>query len=118
MAAQAGQNVVAVLPGGGGEDQFGIGWDVEEDVHAHALRGDEAVAGDGVDGKGAEELVAPGGEDLGEAGLEIALSGPAGLVGGETEVSAGDEVDGFGVGCGGLLHLACLLLAAVAGTTI
>ena len=45
-------------------------------------------------GKGALEGDAHGGEDFFEAALEVGLGGPAGLVGGEAEVSAGHQVDG------------------------
>src|SRR5699024_10651614 len=39
VGAQPGQNVVAVLPVGGGHDQRGLLRDLLEDLHAHALGG-------------------------------------------------------------------------------
>ena len=53
MAAHSRQHVMAVLPCGGGEHQVGFGVDTGEDIHAHALAGNEAMPAAGIDGKGA-----------------------------------------------------------------
>ncbi len=80
-----------VLPRGGGEDEARVGIDAREDIHAHALAGDEAVAFGGIDRKGALDLHALIAECLGEAALQIFLGGPADLVRGLAQISAGDE---------------------------
>ena len=55
MAAQPGQDVVAVLPDRLGDDERGVAVDAGEHVHAHALAGDEAVATRRVDGMAAPD---------------------------------------------------------------
>ena len=49
MAAQPGEDVMAVLPDRLGDDERRVAVDAREDVHAHALAGDEAVARAGID---------------------------------------------------------------------
>ena len=48
MRLQAGQDVMGVLPDGLGDDDGRVRIDAREDVHAHALVGDEAMADRGV----------------------------------------------------------------------
>ncbi len=82
---------MAVLPRRGGKDEPGFGVDAGEDIHAHALGGDEAVALRGIDRKGALDgntLIAKG---RGEPALQILLRGPADLIRGLPQISAGDE---------------------------
>ena len=91
MAAHAGEDVMRVLPRGGGEDETGFGVDAGEDIHAHALAGDEAMALRGIDGKSALDshtLIAKG---RGEPALQILLRRPADLIRGLPQISAGDE---------------------------
>ena len=55
--AQARKNVVAILPGSRGKDELGVRWQMHEDVHSHALRGDESVSGPWIDREGTNEGV-------------------------------------------------------------
>jgi hypothetical protein len=91
MRAHAGQDVMRVLPCGGGEDEAGVGVDGGEDIHAHALAGDKAVALGGVDWKGAADGNALVAKRLCEPALQVLLCRPADLIGGLPQVTAGDE---------------------------
>lgn len=95
MAAHSRQNVMAILPGGGGEHQVGFGVDISEDIHAHPLAGNEAVPAAGIDGKGASHGNACVLETLGQLALQILLGSPADLIGRKSQVTAGDQNDVF-----------------------
>ncbi len=91
MAAQPGQHMMAVLPDGLGHDQRRVGMDVLEDLHPHALAGDEAVAGGGVVGVGAPHGHAGAGECVADLALHLFLRWPADLIGGQAQIAAGDQ---------------------------
>ena len=91
MAAHAGEYVMRVLPCGGGEDETGFGIDAGEDIHAHALAGDEAVALRGINRKGALDSNTLIVEGPSEPALQILLRRPADLIRGLAQISAGDE---------------------------
>ncbi len=90
MVAQTGQHMMAVLPHRFGDDQTSVGINVLEDLHAHALTGDEAVLlhrivgmpafdGDALFGKGSDDGL-----------LHRFLGRPADLIGGQAQVAAGN----------------------------
>jgi len=101
MGAKAGEDVVAVLPDGLGDDEGRVGGDVAEDFHAVLLAVDETVAFLFVEGVGAPDGKAFAFDGGDEAFFHGVLGGLAGLVGGGAEVAAGDEIDGAGRGLGG-----------------
>jgi hypothetical protein len=68
-----------------------MGIDAGEDVHAHALIGNEAVALRRIDGKCALYRYAFMLKNLGELALQIFLSRPADLICGWPQVAAGDK---------------------------
>ncbi len=80
-----------VLPRRSSEDETGMGIDAGEDVHAHALIGDESVALGGIDRKCAlyRDLLLL--ECFSELALQFFLSRPTDLIRGLPQVSAGDK---------------------------
>jgi len=80
MAAHAGQHVMRVLPRGGGEDKAGVWIDASEDVHTHALIGDEPVALRRVYGKCTLYRDALFLKSFGELALQFFLSRPTDLI--------------------------------------
>ncbi len=96
MAEQSGEHMIAVLPHGLGNHQGRLGMDMGENVHAHALVVDEAVAQGGVKRVRALERESFGLERGNEFFFHLRLGGPALLVGRLAKVSAGDQQDLFG----------------------
>ncbi len=101
MIAQPGQDVVAVLPHGLGDDHGSFPGNALEDLHAHALRPDKAVLLDGIIRVGALEAHPLPGEGGNDALLHRFLSRPADLIGRQTQVAAGDQIGDAGPGHGG-----------------
>ena len=83
--------MMAVLPGGGSKHQLRLGMNFHEDVHALALRRDEAVLDLVVVGVGADQLIALLREGRGQLFFHIALRGPTHLIGGLAQIAAGDQ---------------------------
>ena len=81
MAEQAGEDMVAVLPDGLGDHEGRVGVDGGEDIHSHALVGDEAVLEVVAVGMGAADIEALCGEGRNDGVLGLGLGGPADLVG-------------------------------------
>ncbi len=73
MHSQPSQNVMAVLPHGFGDDQRGVGGNVGEDVHAHALAADEPMPLDRIDFVGALDRDPLAGEGSGDLLLHCGL---------------------------------------------
>lgn len=95
MGDKAVEQVVRILPDALGDDERGGGVYGGEDLHAFFLGADEAVLHVLLVGVGADELVAEGGDDLGELFFHGGLGRPALFVGGLAKVAVGDEIDGF-----------------------
>ncbi len=91
MIAQSRQNVMAVLPDQLRHDQLGVRVDVLENVHPHPLAGDEPVFFDRIVGMPAPDGDALASKRLDHPPFHIGLRRPAGLIGGKTQVAAGDE---------------------------
>src|SRR5580698_5493846 len=91
VAAQSGQDVVAVLPGGCSKNQPLLGMYLHEDIHPGPLRGNEAVLEGGVIGVSANQLDSLLRKGRGQLLFHVALRRPADLVGREAQVSAGNE---------------------------
>jgi hypothetical protein len=98
MGGQSGQHMVRVLPHGLGDDERRIWRDAAEDLNALPLAGDEAVLLLRIIGMGSFDDAALGFESCGKGILHGLLRGPAGLIGGKTQIAAGDEVDGLAHG--------------------
>jgi hypothetical protein len=91
MTEEAGQHVVSVLPDGFENDHRGLGWDLTEDVDTIALAVDEAVLLFGLERMGAFYLSSKALDSLDEIFLSRLLRGPAYLVGGQAQVTTGDQ---------------------------
>ncbi len=95
MRGQSSENVVRILPHSLRDDEGRVRIDVAEDLDAHLLRVDEAMLLHAIKRVGAFDRTALGFECDGEFVLHVLLGGPAGLIGGKTEVARGNEVDGL-----------------------
>ena len=91
MTAKAGEHVVAVLPDRLCDDERAVRIDRPEDVHAHPLAADEAVARRRVGRMAPDDAGAVATEGCVDVPLELDLGGPAESVGSLPEVAAGDE---------------------------
>ncbi len=91
MAAQARKHMMTVLPGRRGKHQPSLGMNLHEDVHPHALRGDEAVLFFFAISMGADQLEALLREGRGQLLFHVTLRGPTHLVGTLAQVAAGDQ---------------------------
>jgi hypothetical protein len=87
--------VVRVLPHALGHDERLLWIDAPKHLDAHALRIQEAVLFYGVVGVGAAHGIALLLQGSGELSFHSLLGGPALLVGGQAEVTAGEEEDFF-----------------------
>ena len=94
MGAQSGEDMVAVLPYRLGHNQFGVGVDVREHFHAHALVGDETVLLHRIVGVAAFDGDAFFGKGRDDTALHVFLRRPAYLIGGQAQV-AGTQGDGL-----------------------
>ena len=83
MRAKAGENVMAVLPRRCREDEAGLWINLHEDVHALALRADEAVLQFLFVRVGTDNLDSLLRKRCGKFLFHVALCRPAGLVGGK-----------------------------------
>ena len=97
VGEEAGQEVVAVLPDGFGDDERRVCWNVTEDLHAVFLAIDETVFLGGVHGMGALDFAAERFHGRKDLRLHRGLRGLTFLVGGEAKVTVGDKMDGFHV---------------------
>ena len=93
MRGEASENVMRVLPDGLGDDERRVGINVLEDVHAFALRINEAVFGVRIELVRANQFVAFSLERGGERGFHFLLRRPARLVGREAQIATGDELN-------------------------
>jgi hypothetical protein len=100
---QAGQHVVRILPHGLGNNQRRQRVDAFENLHAFALRGDKSVADIFFVRMGSRDLVAGGGDSFGELLFHLLLGWPTLLIGRQTQVAAGDELDLFLGGWHGMI---------------
>ena len=91
VTAQSRQNMMAVLPGGGGKHQLRVGMDLHENVHALALRGNESVLFRLVIRVGAHQLEALLRERGRELPFHVTLRRPALLVGRLPQIAAGNQ---------------------------
>lgn len=95
MGNEAVQDLVGVLPYTLGNDQRRILGDVAKHLHSVDLRVDEPVFFFRVARMGAFDFPSLSRETFREFFFHRLLFGPAFLVGGETEVAVGNEVNGF-----------------------
>ena len=86
---------MAVLPDRFDDDERGGARDVAKNLHAVFLAVDEAVLLGGIERMGALYSVSGATDGCDDGCLDGFLSGPALLIGGQTQIAAGDEKDGF-----------------------
>jgi hypothetical protein len=101
MMLQSGENVVAVLPYGFGDNDRRVGMDLHENIHAHALVIDEAVFQIVAVRVRAAQREALGTQGFCQLLFHLGLRRPADLVCGLAQVAAGDQQNfaGEGNGC-------------------
>ncbi len=95
MRDEAAQHVMRILPDGLGHDERRLGVQPGKDLHPFALRRQEAVLFLFAIRMSADDRIALGFHGAGQGLLHFFLGRPALLVGGEPQVSAGDEIDCF-----------------------
>ena len=95
VRGQSGQHMMRILPDSLGNDQRRVGIDAAKNLDALALAGDEAVLFLRVVGVGAFDREALRFDRFDEGVFHRLLGGPAGLIRGETQIAAGDELDGW-----------------------
>ena len=102
MGAQAGQDVMAVLPDGFGYHQGGIRWYLGENSHPHLLAVNEPVPLDRVVTVGPAGGPPEIGQSRHEGLLELLLHRPAGCVRRQAQVATGNQPNGLGLETGPL----------------
>ena len=95
VRVKAGQDVVAVLPDGLGDDERRVDGDGFEDLQAVFLAVDETMAFLRVERMGAANLTALALDGGDEQGFHGGLGFLASLVGGKSQIAAGDQVNRF-----------------------
>jgi hypothetical protein len=96
VAAQAGQDVVAVLPDRLDHDERRVDRDALEDLDARSLAVDETVALVRIERVATLDLPAERVDRCREVGLQLLLRGPARDVRAGPEIATGHRVDGAG----------------------
>src|ERR1043165_7235359 len=90
---QAGENVMAILPHGFGDDNRSIRRNALKDVHAVTLAVDKTVRFFRAKGVSSFQLTAKTCDSCRKGGFHSLLCGPTLLIGGKSQVSAREEIN-------------------------
>jgi hypothetical protein len=91
MMLEPGKNIVTVLPDGLGNNDWGVWMDLQENIHSHALAGDEPVSQIVAVWVRATQRKSLREQGRGEFLFHFGLRRPADLICGLAKVSTGDE---------------------------